>query len=246
MARGGLIAAVAQIEDEGSTTLGRAWAVGQRRFWTLFGISVLMLIPVIILVVLAVASAAAVFLPWFTVTNAAANEAPRTGLAVAAVAFFCCLVCGGVLAGLILEQIRTYAERAAILEGLNWTAAFGRGWRVLRDNIGPTLILWLIFLVLAIAFGIVTLIILSPLLLPFAALSAQNQNGSAFWVLFCGAGLVALVVGAIVNSVVQVFTSATWTLTYRALTGRGRYGPAAAAPAAPPMAPPPPPPSIEG
>src|SRR5512139_791597 len=49
IARGGLIAGVAQVEDEGSTSLGRAWAVGQSRFWTLFGIGVLVALPILVI-----------------------------------------------------------------------------------------------------------------------------------------------------------------------------------------------------
>ena len=51
IARGGLIAGVGQVEEEGSTSLGRAWVAGQSRFWTLFGIGILVALPVIVLVV---------------------------------------------------------------------------------------------------------------------------------------------------------------------------------------------------
>ena len=45
---------------------------------------------------------------------------------------FCC---GMIILAIVLEQIRIYAERAAVLEGLGWIEAFQRGWDVLKANI---------------------------------------------------------------------------------------------------------------
>ena len=55
IARGGLIAGVQQVEDEGDTSFGQAWRAGASRFWTLFGIGILAAIPMIILVLLGIA-----------------------------------------------------------------------------------------------------------------------------------------------------------------------------------------------
>ena len=54
IARGGLIAGVQQVEEEGSTSFGKAWSVGVRKFWTLFGLAVLAALPMIILVIVGV------------------------------------------------------------------------------------------------------------------------------------------------------------------------------------------------
>ena len=50
IARGGLIAGVQQVEDEGSTTFRTAWVAGRKKFWTLFGLGILAAIPMIILI----------------------------------------------------------------------------------------------------------------------------------------------------------------------------------------------------
>jgi hypothetical protein len=47
----------------------------------------------------------------------------------------------------------------------------------------------------------------------------------------CGGGLIAVIAGALINSVVETFTSATWTLAYREMTGA--QGPAPAVEPAP-------------
>ena len=52
IARGGLIAGVQQVEEEGHTSFGSAWRGGARKFWTLFGIGVLAAIPMILAILL--------------------------------------------------------------------------------------------------------------------------------------------------------------------------------------------------
>ena len=123
----------------------------------------------------------------------------------------------------VLSQIRIYAERAAILENLGWIDAFRRGWHVLRGNLGATIVLWLIFLVLGLIIGAIAFAIVLPITLPLGALAGANGPDSTFNSLLllpiCGLGLVGIIVGAIVSSVLNTFTSATWTLAYRQMTG---------------------------
>ena len=54
IARGGLIAGVQQVEEEGSTSFGKAWSAGVRKFWTLFGLGILAALPLILLIIIGV------------------------------------------------------------------------------------------------------------------------------------------------------------------------------------------------
>ena len=218
IARGGLVAGVAQVEDEGSTSFARAWAVGATRFWTLFGISVLVALPIILLVIV-------VLLGIFGLAGGTAilTRQGDTSLGPIIGGLFACLCPGFCLIfvlAIALSQIQIYADRAAILEGLGWIDAFKRGWQVLKANLGPTVVLWLIFLVLGLVVGAIILAISLPVVLPLVALLGRDgmNSGGAVWVPICGLGLLATILGAIVNSVVTAFTSATWTLAYRQLT----------------------------
>lgn len=216
--RGALVGGVKQVEEEGSTDLGRAWRVGVRRFWTLFGISLLTGLPIFILALLVVAAFVVPVLA--DVGLSAGRQGPR---GIFALSFLCGvpLCCGTIIVAILLSQIRVYADRAAVLEGLGWIDAFQRGWQVLRDNIGPTVIFWLIFFGIGLVFALVVGGGLLALIVPFVALVANTDLGS--WILVpiaCG-GLVAMVVGALIGSVVQTFTSATWTLAYREMIGSG-------------------------
>jgi hypothetical protein len=128
-------------------------------------------------------------------------------------------LCSAIIVGIVLSQIKIYANRAAVLEGLGWIDALQRGWQVLRDNLGPTVVFWLIFFAIGLVFAIVVGGALLVLLLPFLVLVASSDPGA--WILLpvaCG-GLLAMVASAIIGSVVATFTSATWTLAYREMIG---------------------------
>ena len=214
--RGALIGGVQQVEEEGSTDLGRAWRVGVNRFWTLFGISFLTALPILVLVVLV----AAVFVgPILAEVGISAGRDAPTG--IFGLSFLCGapLCCSAIIVGIVLSQIKIYADRAAVLEGLGWIDAFQRGWQVLRDNLGPTVVFWLIFFAIGLVFAIVVGGALLVLLLPFLVFVASSDPGA--WILLpvaCG-GLLAIVASAIIGSVVETFTSATWTLAYREMIG---------------------------
>lgn len=222
IARGGLIAGVAQIEDEGNTSFGRAWAVGQSRFWTLFGIGVLAALPVLVVAVTMVIGVLLFAGGTAFVTSQGGDQGGIFALIGGLLACLCPSICLLVILNVVLAQIRIYAERAAILEGLGWIDAFGRGWRVLRDNLGPTVLLWLVFLLLGLVIGAIAFAIALPIVLPVAVLfSRAYESATPNWLLLVpigGLGLVAIVVGALVNSVLTTFTSATWTEAYREMT----------------------------
>jgi hypothetical protein len=221
MARGGLIAGVQQVEDEGDTSFLRAWRVGRDRFWTLFGIGILAAIPFLILLILGMVLFG---IGIYAAVQADAGISEPAGVFAMVAPLLCCggaLCCGMIILGLILDQIRVYAERAAILEGMDWIDAFKRGWQVLKDNLGPTIILWLIFLAIGFVFAFFIIAAMMVLFLPFFAIVANTE--SALWLLapICCGGLLSMIVFALIGAVVETFTSATWTLAYRELTGIG-------------------------
>jgi len=224
IARGGLIAGVQQVEEEGETSFGRAWRAGASRFWSLFGIGALTSIPIVLVVLVGVAAVLIFVVGAGLAAEFTRLSTPAAILGALAPMFICgfpflCLV---VICGTILNQIRVYAERAAVLEGMGWIDAFKRGWQVLKENLGPTVILWLIFMVIGILIGAVVAGGIFAVVVPFIATIgiAASFADPGPWLLLpagCG-GLVAIVLGAAIGSVVETFTSASWTLAYRQLT----------------------------
>jgi hypothetical protein len=217
MARGGLIAGVQQAEDEGSTSFLKAWRVGVSRFWTLFGISVLTALPILILVVLGIA--VLVLLITGTVGIFDTSEAAGVTGIVSSVLCGGAFCCGAILLGIVLDQIRIYAERAAILEGLDWIEAVKRSWEVLKNNLGPTILFWLIFLVIGLIFGAVIFGSTAVFIAPLVAILVNVEPGPWIVLPMCLGGLLGVLVFGLIGSVVETFTSATWTLAYREFTG---------------------------
>ena len=230
MARGGLVAGVQQIEDEGTTSLRSAWRVGVSRFWTLFGIDVLTVLPIVVLVLAMVTMGMVSF---FSLAAGAGSSEPAAIIGGIAPWLVCGipLCCGMIIVGWVLGLIKIYADRAAILEGLGWIDAFKRGWQVLKTNIGPTLIFWLIFLVIGFVIGAIVFGGVLALAMPIIALFTTTDVGAWILVPICGGGLIGIILGALLGSVVETFTSATWTLAYRQLTAQPSAKPAAAVPA---------------
>lgn len=220
IARGGLIAGVQQVEDEGATSFGQAWRVGVSRFWTLFGVGVLAAIPMIVAVLVGLVVALAVLVPLSIAAGDLEEWAVAAGVLLPALVCGIPFACLLVIAGIVLRQIRIYAERAAVLEGLGWTDAFARGWQVLKENLGPTVVLWLIFLVIGFVLAAVVMIGLLIVGAPFLGLllaAAFVEAEAGAWLLApmaCG-GLLAVLLGAVFGSIVETFKSATWTLAYR-------------------------------
>ena len=217
IARGGLIAGVQQVEDEGNTSFRAAWRVGVQRFWTLFGVAFLAALPALVVGLVS----AIVLVLGIVVMGGAPGSAEGAGAAGAIVAALCCggLCCGLIPLTIVLEQIRTYAERAAVLDGLGWIDAFKRGWQVIRQHLGPTVILWFIFLAIGLVFAVVALGLFAAAALPFIAVLASTEPQAWMIAPACCAGLLLFIVLSLASAIVQTFTSATWTLAYRELTG---------------------------
>ncbi len=228
IARGGLIAGVQQVEDEGATSFGQAWRVGASRFWTLFGIGILAAIPFLIMLIVGIIVLIVMFAGSglaFDTSNAAGGVGIATSILCGGA--FCC---GMIILAIVLEQIRVYAERAAILEGLGWIDAFKRGWQVLKENLGPTIIFWLIFFALGFVIAVVVFAVVFAVFLPFIPLFANTDAGPWLIAPICCGGLIIVVVAALISSIVETFSSATWTLAYREMTGLAAQAAAELAP----------------
>ncbi len=219
IARGGLIAGERQVEDEGATSLGAAWRAGVGRFWTLFGIGILTGLPALILIVGGMVALTLLIIGTVAAFDAAAELGGTLGI-VASVLCGGVLCCGGILVALVFGQIRIYAERAAVLEGLGWIDSVKRGWQVIRDNLGPTLVFWLIFFVIGLILGSLIFGGLAIVLLPLMGIVANTDPGAWLILPICCGGLLGLIVAGLIGSVVETFTSATWTLAYRRLTAQ--------------------------
>ena len=217
IARGGLIAGVQQVEVEGETSFGKAWSAGARKFWTLFGLGFLAALPIILLVIVGI-----IFFSIGIFTGVSLLEVSEdAGIASMIFITLACggfLCCGMLILTIVLEQIRIYGERAAMLEDLGWIDAFKRGWQVLIENLGATIILWLIFLALGIVIFGITFVIMMVLMVPLLGLVFVDEPGWQLFIPLCLGGAVGTIIYAVIRSIIVAFTSSTWTLAFMELT----------------------------
>lgn len=193
VARGGLIAGADAADSGGRMTFGKAFSAGWSRGWTLIGIGLLPAIPGVILLASGL-GAAGIYTGMGAVLNDSAVGLPRVTLAVVLGA----LTCLALPASLVLGLLRTFANRACMIEGLGAWEAYRRGGRVLWANVGAALLLFLIQIGISIALGLATL-------LPNVLL------------IVCCIGWPVLLLA---QGAIAAFFSTMWTLAWRRWTDR--------------------------
>jgi hypothetical protein len=129
----------------------------------------------------------------------------------------CILIPIGWVIGLIVRQ----SERAIVLEDAAVLPSLSRGWDILRNNLGPIIVMAIILAVITLVVGFVIaipiLVTVVPAAIAFAAGDGQNWNPL----------LLALVcvclyapVSWLLNGIANAYAESAWTLTYMRLTGR--------------------------
>ena len=189
IARGGLIAGVNAIESGAPTDFGQAWRAGWQKGWRLLGIGVLPAIPGFIIGLGVLATIGGLYL-------FKAEMGPRL-TNIGLVAPLAALACILVPIAVVLSALRTFANRACMLEDRGVFASYRRGVEVLVENLGPALVLFLLQVAISIGLGIV-------LFLP-----------GVITALCCLLWPVLLLVQGVIAS----YFSTLWTLAWREWTG---------------------------
>jgi len=200
--RGGLIGGIVKADSDGAVSFREAWALGRRYFWRLLAVMVLEFLTML----------AAVFVILLPV------------IILAVIPFVCCLgipLAVVVLAGFLFLSLYFYYVQLAIAsEDLSLTAAFGKAFNVLRDRIVPSFVIGLILFIVNIGIFLATAILFVPSMgLLFAAFWPMIfEMGTLNMGLLYAAiivGLVTLPVVWLIESVVETWRTAVWTLAYK-------------------------------
>jgi hypothetical protein len=206
--QGGLIAGFNQVEDSGSVTLAEAFRLGTANFWKLLGVRIVFwlagVLAAIVLVVLAVMLAIGTL---------------GIGL-LCLVPLLCLLIPIGALVGVyvILTQVALVTDQLTVGE------AFRRSWKVLKENLGPVIVVGLIVIFGSLVIGLVLALPLIAAVLPAAAgVAFGSDQSTTTGLVLAGLCLVGyLPVMIVANGVLQTYVSGVWTLSYRAWTGRAK------------------------
>lgn len=208
MGRIGLIRGTAKA-DAGAEHLGfmELWDEARPYFWRIFLLSLLVLVAVLI-VVLPIIGAGVAF------------TAITLGIGLLCLLPLICVL---VIALWVLQLIIQQAEIAIVLENLGLNDGLRRGWEVIRKNLGPVLLMWLILLVIAfiagIAIALPILVVFVPAIFTFA-ISANSSSNVSFAPLLIGLGcfVVYLPFLIVLNGILMAYLQSAWTLTYMRLT----------------------------
>ncbi|RPJ22049.1 MAG: hypothetical protein EHM33_24595 [Chloroflexi bacterium] len=201
--------------DGGAENLifGQLFSESTPYFWRMFGLSLLVGLPMVVLIAVIVAVTVA-----FVISAGGDSNATNIGLLgmlPLLIGCFCLLIPVMFVVGMIVRQ----AENAIVLEDQRVLPALSRGWDVFRSNLGPIILMAIILAVINLVVGFVialpVLIVVVPAVITFAAGQAQNWTPMiVMGICLC----LYIPVSLVLNGIAASYVEATWTLTYMRLT----------------------------
>jgi len=193
LSRGGLIHGADVVSKGKTSSFSDAFQAGWKNGWQLIGISIVPAIPGLILFltaiyVLAVNGGIELIAQGEEILNA-----PKAGVFLPVAVLVCILI----PLSLLFSLLRTFANRACILEGEGVFAAYRRGFEVLGGNLAETFILFV--LQVAVSIGIWLVLAFPAILVTLCCL---------LWPLLL-----------IVQGIIKAFFSTLWTLAWNYWVG---------------------------
>jgi hypothetical protein len=200
-------------------TFSQAWAEGLRVFWRMLGIGLLVALPLVLATLLTVVGGILTF-----------------GIGLACLLPLLCIVAILVIP---LSIVAHFAQFEVVFEDVRAIEGFKRGWELLKNNLGPILILGLILVVVSFLAGVILALpiiaLVVPVVLGMAAGDTELANLQSPLMIGAGVAFICyLPILIVLGGILQTWVMSAWTLAYRQLTGRE---PGAAKPM-PPVAPP--------
>ncbi len=203
---------------------GELWHESLPYFWRLFGLSLLVGLPIFILVVILLVVFVGALAGFLANGRSGADGAAVGGMFAALGVFIpaiCCLGIASIFIGMIVEQ----AKIAMVIENLGVLESLSRGWNVFKRNF---LTIIIVSIILAVISGIIGFVIAIPLLLAvlpaflsFFMLASKSANTAAAFapLVFAGICFIAyLPVLLVLRGIEQTYTQSALTLTYLRLT----------------------------
>ncbi|NCF64427.1 MAG: hypothetical protein GWP61_00535 [Chloroflexi bacterium] len=226
-AQAGMIDAAARLDAGEKVSFGEAISAGWHKLGRMVGLNLVLfgifILAAIVGVMVLVMGAGA------TAAGAAASQgdfgAVLGGLGAGLIGLICCLMCLFLLLGIVVTVLYPFAQRAAVLEDMGVIESIGRGWQVIKDNLGEVIILILLFLLLGFVVGAVTLAIFIPVAaLAFAPIALRffgSETIEVMDVVLASGGLLCMIlVGAAINAIYVAFRSTAVTLAYGEFTSK--------------------------
>ena len=220
MGRVGLIKG-AVLADAGAehVSFGELWKSGLQYFWRFLGLSLIIGSPILLIYLVIVAGAILVFIAFLSGSRSGSLGATAPAL-IALIPVFCIFGCVIFLLAIVISFLLPQAERAIVIENEGVLSGIRRGWNVLKKNLGPILIIWLIVAAIGIVAGIVialpVLVIVVPLVITYIL---SGTAASYTPVIIAGLCIAAYIpVALLANGILTAYLESVWTLAYLRLT----------------------------
>ena len=216
IAESGMIQAAFDVSNGQQSSFKQAFASGRPFLIPMFGMRLLLSSPFIALIIIMMIGGAVVGIQ-------GVNGGDQEALLATGFVILGCLVCLMVPLNLLTSILYPVAQRGMVLRGMGITDSIRHAWETFRNNLGEMLLLALIFTILGMVVGVISAIILVPILLGsgaplFLALISNDMdfsavNPSLYGLL--GLGFIAMIiVGAAINAFGVSYRSATFTVAY--------------------------------
>ena len=193
--------------DEGVASLafGTLFSQSFHFFWRIFLLNILVGLAVFIFVV--------VFFLFFIVAGIA-----TLGIAlICLIPLACLLIPASWVVSLVLEQstIAIVVEDKSVMEGIS------RGWDVIKRNIGPIIVMALILYIGEAIIGFILALPVAFIIVPplMSLIFVPGSLGAGIFISIL-IFLVYLPIWLLLAGILRSYVGASWTLTYRRLTGR--------------------------
>jgi hypothetical protein len=203
-------------QAEGGTEkliFGQLFSESMPYFWRVFGLSLIVAIPVLVVFAVLIAGLVA-----FAISASNGNDAAQVGvigLIPLLIGCFCLLIPVMFVVGMIIRQ----TENAIVLEDLRVLPAISRGWEIFRANLGPIILMAIILFILGLVVGLVIAIPILVIVVPAAITFALGNQQNWTPMIFAGICLCLYIpVTWVLNGILTAYTESAWTLTYLRLT----------------------------
>ncbi len=217
VSQGGLTESVAAIDRGQARSFSSTWRAGARNFRRVL-LQILLFVGIVLGLLLAVGIPVALLVAGAFATDSTAMRAAAVIVAVLVVIALLVVVF------VLLAIVRQFARRELVLRGEGVLGSVGSGYRLLRRNLGRSLLVWLIQLGPMLPAGIallITLIVVGVILFLPTIILAVAEYATAAIATGVVAGLILLPLLIVALAILGTFNHSYWTLAYLRLTTEG-------------------------
>lgn len=220
VARGGLVAAVRNIEEGGTPTLKSTWGEGQKYYARLLGLGLIVNVPLaLISSILVLMALSPLLLAVIAALGTGSRDSVGPAIAGSVLLTICAVCCVGIvllLAHLVIHPLYEFAVRAIVLENKQTIEGIKLGIQRVRENLGSLIGVYLLLIGARIGWTVITALVAIPIVIVIfvAALAAVNAGWGAVLLFAVGVGIPAYLLFGFVEGLFQVFESCVWTEAY--------------------------------